>query len=141
MVKKNVLVIGSGGREHAICWKLAQSSNVGTIFALPGNPGIAELIQATLVNDISANDFPKIVEFCKKSQIELVAVGPEVPLSNGIADELQKAGIKCFGPIKAGARIESDKNWSKQFMIDNGIPTARYESFTDVQKAKDHIAE
>ncbi|KAL9705754.1 hypothetical protein quinque_009272 [Culex quinquefasciatus] len=136
---KNVLVIGGGGREHAICWKLAKSPKVGTVFALPGSPGIQQLDKVTLVGDISVKNFDAIVSWCKSNAIHLVAVGPEDPLAEGLGDALQAAGIKCFGPGRKGAQIEADKNWSKDFMHRHGIPTARYSSFTKAEEAKAFI--
>lgn len=136
---KNVLVLGSGGREHAICWKLSQSEHIENIFVIPGSPGIAETQKVSNVSNIGLKDFKGIVTFCKEKSIDLVIVGPEDPLAQGIGDVLNANEIPCFGPGKAGAQIESDKDWSKSFMIRNEIPTARYESFTDAGKAKDYI--
>lgn len=136
---KNVLVVGGGGREHAICWKLAQSAKVGTVYALPGSPGIERLDKVTLVSDISIKKFDAIVEWCTANSIDLVVVGPEDPLAEGLGDKLHAAGIKCFGPSQKGAQIEADKNWSKDFMHRHGIPTARYSSFTKADEAKAFI--
>ncbi|XP_053690579.1 trifunctional purine biosynthetic protein adenosine-3 [Sabethes cyaneus] len=136
---KNVLVVGSGGREHAICWKLIQSVKVANVYALPGSPGIAQLEKVTVVTDVSVKDFDAIVSWCKEHSIHLVAVGPEDPLANGLADKLLAANIKCFGPTQKGARIESDKKWSKDFMHRHGIPTARYSSFNEAADAKAFI--
>uniref|UniRef100_A0A182QP91 Trifunctional purine biosynthetic protein adenosine-3 n=1 Tax=Anopheles farauti TaxID=69004 RepID=A0A182QP91_9DIPT len=136
---KRVLVIGGGGREHAICWKMARSERVDTVYALPGSPGIAAVPKVQLVSDVSVKDFSAIVTWCQQNQIDLVAVGPEDPLADGLADTLQAAGIKCFGPGRRGAQIEADKNWSKDFMHRHGIPTARYASFTDATEAKAFI--
>uniref|UniRef100_A0A182LW43 Trifunctional purine biosynthetic protein adenosine-3 n=1 Tax=Anopheles culicifacies TaxID=139723 RepID=A0A182LW43_9DIPT len=136
---KKVLVIGGGGREHAICWKMARSERVATVYALPGSPGIAAVPKVQLVSDVSVKNHGAIVAWCKQNQIDLVAVGPEDPLADGIADVLQVAGIKCFGPGRRGAQIEADKNWSKDFMHRHGIPTARYASFTDASEAKAFI--
>ncbi|XP_058818015.1 trifunctional purine biosynthetic protein adenosine-3 [Topomyia yanbarensis] len=136
---KNVLVIGGGGREHAICWKLAQSAKLANVYALPGSPGIEQLDKVTLVGDVSVKDFEAIISWCKNNSIHLVAVGPEDPLAQGLADKLRAAGIKCFGPGQKGARIEADKNWSKDFMHRHGIPTARYSSFTKADDAKAFI--
>ncbi|ALC40419.1 ade3 [Drosophila busckii] len=141
-MSQRVLVIGSGGREHAICWKLAQSKQVEQLFALPGSYGIAQLGAKCKNVDpktLDAKDFEAIAEWCKLHKITLVAVGPEDPLSLGLGDVLAKAGVACFGPGKQGAQIESDKKWAKDFMLRHGIPTARYESFTDVAKAKKFI--
>lgn len=137
--KKKVLVIGSGGREHAICWKLSCSDRVGTVYALPGSPGIASVPKLQLVPDVSGKDFDGIVSWCKQNQIDLVAVGPEDPLAQGLGDVLRAAGVKCFGPGQHGAQIEADKNWSKDFMHRHGIPTARYASFTEADEAKAFI--
>lgn len=136
-----VLVIGSGGREHAICWKLNQSTQVSQIYALPGSIGISQLskCQNLCADVLDAKDFGAIAKWCKLNKISLVSVGPEEPLALGLGDVLRQAGIKCFGPGKQGAQIEADKKWSKDFMIRHGIPTARYETFTDVIKAKKFI--
>ncbi|EDV99019.1 trifunctional purine biosynthetic protein adenosine-3 [Drosophila grimshawi] len=137
-----VLVIGSGGREHAICWKLTESAVVSQIYALPGSFGIAQLgskCQNLDADALNAKDFEAIAKWCKLNKISLVVVGPEDPLALGLGDVLQKAGIACFGPGKQGAQIEADKKWAKDFMLRHGIPTARYESFTDVAKAKKFI--
>lgn len=136
---KSVLVIGGGGRENAICWKLAQSDKIEKIFALPGSFHIGKLPKIELVKQISVKEHAAIVDFCRTQHIDLVVVGPEDPLAAGIADALLGANIKCFGPVLAGARIEADKSWSKEFMVKFGIPTARYESFDDVTKAKEFI--
>ncbi|KXJ75023.1 hypothetical protein RP20_CCG012488 [Aedes albopictus] len=136
---KNVLVVGGGGREHAMCWKLAQSPKVAKLYALPGSPGIGQLDKVTLVSEISVKNLDAIVAWCKSHAIDLVAVGPEDPLAEGIGDKLQSAGIKCFGPSLKGAQIEADKNWSKDFMHRHGIPTARYSSFTKADDAKAFI--
>ncbi|KAH8273588.1 hypothetical protein KR018_002667 [Drosophila ironensis] len=136
-----VLVIGSGGREHAICWKLAQSPKVEQIFALPGSHGIQEIekCQNLEAKALDPKDFEAIAKWSKANQIALVVVGPEDPLALGLGDVLQKEGIACFGPGKQGAQIEADKKWAKDFMLRHGIPTARYESFTDTEKAKAFI--
>lgn len=139
MVGKSVLVIGSGGRENAICWKLAQSSKIEKLFVLPGSFHIGNGAKIELVKNIPVKDHAAIVDFCRANKIDLVFVGPEDPLADGVADALIAAKIKCFGPIKEAARIEADKSWSKDFMIKFGIPTARYESFSDVNKAKEFI--
>lgn len=129
----NVLVIGSGGREHAIVWKVSQSPKLKKLYALPGNPGIAEL--AENVGGISVNDHAAIATFCKEKQIDLVIVGPEVPLASGIADILSAAGIHCFGPKQAAAQIEASKVFAKDFMKRHQIPTARYATFSELDDA------
>uniref|UniRef100_A0A0K8VAP6 Trifunctional purine biosynthetic protein adenosine-3 n=4 Tax=Bactrocera latifrons TaxID=174628 RepID=A0A0K8VAP6_BACLA len=136
---KQLLVVGSGGREHAICWKLSQSEQVVKIYALPGSHGIAQVPKCSNLSDVNANDFQGIASWCKKQSIDLVIVGPEDPLANGLGDALNKAGVRCFGPNKKGAQIESDKKWAKDFMLRHSIPTARYASFTDVNQAKEFI--
>ncbi|CRK93468.1 CLUMA_CG007004, isoform A [Clunio marinus] len=136
---KNILVIGSGGREHAICWKLQQSKNVSTVYALPGSHAIAQLEKAKIAEDLNLKDFQSIAAWCLKNKIELVVVGPEDSLANGITDVLNEAGIKCFGPSKKGAQIEANKDWSKAFMERHEIPTAQYKSFTNPDEAKNFI--
>ncbi|EDW12043.1 trifunctional purine biosynthetic protein adenosine-3 [Drosophila mojavensis] len=141
-MSNRVLVIGSGGREHAICWKLEQSPLVSQIYALPGSFGIEQLgakCQNLGADALDAKDFEAIAKWCQLNKISLVVIGPEDPLALGLGDVLQKAGIACFGPGKQGAQIEADKKWAKDFMLRHGIPTARYESFTDVNKAKKFI--
>jgi len=133
----NVLIIGSGGREHAIVWKVRQSSRLKNLYALPGNPGTAGL--AENVSGILLDDHAAIVEFCKEKQIDLVIVGPEVPLANGIADSLSAKGIRCFGPKQAAAQIEASKAFAKDFMARHHIPTARYATFTRVDEALHHL--
>ncbi|CAB3361816.1 Hypothetical predicted protein [Cloeon dipterum] len=133
-----VLVVGGGGREHALCWKLASSPKVETVFVAPGNVGIAKE-QKVSVADVNVKDFKAVVAFCKQNSVSFVVVGPEDPLANGISDELTKEGILCFGPSKAAARIEANKDWSKAFMDRHKIPTARWHSFTDPENAKQFI--
>ncbi|MBR6710646.1 MAG: phosphoribosylamine--glycine ligase [Selenomonadaceae bacterium] len=132
-----VLVIGSGGREHALVWKLAQSPQAEKIFAIPGNPGIAEL--AECVAGISIEDNGAVVSFAKEHGIDLVVVGPEVPLMNGIVDALNEAGIRAFGPKRAAAKLEGSKSFSKELMKKYGIPTAKYEVFTDAAAARAYV--
>ncbi|MGI0093185.1 MAG: phosphoribosylamine--glycine ligase, partial [Nitrosotalea sp.] len=124
----NVLVVGSGGREHAICWKLAQSPKVDKVYFAPGNGG-------TLNNvNVSSDDIEGLAKFAKENGCVTV-VGPEVPLSNGIVDEFVKKGLRVFGPTKNAAQLESSKIWAKNFMKRNGILTARFEVFDDSAKA------
>ncbi|KAI8038035.1 hypothetical protein M5D96_009076 [Drosophila gunungcola] len=136
-----VLVIGSGGREHAICWKLSQSPKIAKIYALPGSHGIQQVDKCLNLDaqTLDPKDFEAIAKWSKENQISLVVVGPEDPLALGLGDVLQNHGIACFGPGKQGAQIEADKKWAKDFMLRHGIPTARYESFTDTEKAKAFI--
>jgi phosphoribosylamine--glycine ligase/phosphoribosylglycinamide formyltransferase/phosphoribosylformylglycinamidine cyclo-ligase len=136
-----VLLVGSGGREHALAWKLAQSNHVSHVFIAPGNAGTdssakMKNIPSTMMNP---NDNENVVHYCKENKIDFVVVGPEAPLANGIADALNDANIPCFGPSKQAARIECSKAFAKDFMKRHGIPTARSESFIDVDKAVEHI--
>jgi len=132
-----VLVVGGGGREHAIVHALSKSNKVDEIYAAPGNAGIAKL--AVCVN-IKDTDVENIVAFAKDEAIDLVVVGPEAALSVGVVDELTKAGIKAFGPTKDAAQIESSKDFAKKLMKKYNIPTAGYETFTDFEKAKDYVS-
>jgi phosphoribosylamine---glycine ligase len=124
----NVLLLGSGGREHALAWKLAQSPRLAKLFAAPGNPGIAE--HATLV-DIDPADHRKVVDFCLKNSIGLVVIGPEAPLVDGLADNLRTMGFCVFGPNKAPAQLEGSKIFTKQLCAKVGIPTARFARASD----------
>lgn len=133
----NILIIGSGGREHALAWKLKQSPKLTKLYALPGNPGIAEL--AENVNGISVDNHADVIRFCKDKQIDLVIVGPEVPLADGIVDSLSAEGIRCFGPSQAAAEIEASKVFSKDFMMRHHIPTARYATFTRLDDALGYL--
>ena len=110
----NILVIGSGAREHTLVWKLSQSKYADKIFAIPGNPGMASL--AECINDVSITDNETMVKVAKEKGVELVVVGPEVPLTNGAVDAFNKAGIKAFGPVQAAAEIEGSKAFSKNLM-------------------------
>lgn len=129
----NILVIGSGGREHALFWKLKESPLTDSIYALPGNPGMGEQI------DISATDNEAILRFAKEKEIGLVVVGPEIPLMNGLVDELEAAGIRAFGPRANAAEIEGSKSFAKDLMKKYGIPTAGYEVFTEAEPARAYI--
>jgi len=122
----NILVVGSGGREHAIVWKLRQSSNVKSIYCAPGNAGTSGL--ATNV-EIAQSDIEGLVAFVERNAIDLTVIGPEQPLVLGLADRLLAAGRRVFGPTQAAARLEGSKVFSKDFMARNGIPTARYKTF------------
>ncbi len=133
----NILVIGSGGREHALAWKLSQSPKAEKLYAIPGNPGMAEI--AECVEGISITDNDAVTAFAKEKQIDLAVVGPEVPLTNGLVDALNAAGIKAFGPTKLAAEIEGSKAFSKGLMKKYNIPTAKYEVFTDADAARAYI--
>ncbi len=129
----NVLVIGSGGREHAIVWKVSQSPKLTKLYALPGNPGTAEL--AENVSGISVDNHVAIASFCKDKRIDLVIVGPEAPLAAGLVDSLSAEGIRCFGPSQAAAQIEASKSFAKGFMARHNIPTAKYAIFSNYDTA------
>jgi phosphoribosylamine--glycine ligase len=131
-----VLVIGSGGREHALAWKLNQSDSVQEIFIAPGNGGT--MLVGTNV-DIAADDIEGLKNFAFKNNIDLTIVGPEVPLTNGIVDSFEQASLKIFGPSKLAARLEGSKLFSKKLMARTGVPTAKYEEFTDAEPAKAYI--
>ena len=136
----NVLIIGSGGREHAFTWKASQSDLVDKIFVAPGNAGTSLEPKAENI-EISSSDIEGLVSFSKKENIGLVIVGPEDPLVNGITDAFTEAGINCFGPESLGAQLEGSKDFAKSFMKKHNIPTASYESFTDADQAKNYIQE
>ena len=127
-----LLVIGSGGREHALAWRLAQSPNVQCIYVAPGNAGTAH--EDGLVN-IDVTDIGELIDFAKKENVHLTVVGPEAPLAAGIVDKFQAAGLKIFGPTQAAAQLESSKDFAKQFMVRHAIPTARYATFTELTDA------
>ena len=131
-----LLVIGSGGREHAMAWKLAQSPKVQKVFVAPGNGGTAT---ENGLENLSLSEFSQLIDFCKKEQIYLTVVGPEAPLAAGIVDAFQEAGLKIFGPLRAAAQLEASKDFAKQFMARHGLPTARYATFTDAREAKAYI--
>lgn len=133
-MKKRILVTGSGGREHALAWKLAQSPEVEKIYAAPGNAGTAPLGENVA---IAAEDVEKLVEFAKANGIDFTIVGPDDALAAGVVDAFQKAGLKIFGPPAAAARLESSKAFAKEFMRRHGIPTADYREFTDCAEALD----
>lgn len=135
--KKRVAVVGGGGREHALCWKLAQSERVAKVFSVNGSIRIGQLPKVEVVKAGSGHSW--LVDWCKQQKVDLVVVGPEAPLADGLADSLRAGGIPCFGPIEAGAQIECDKSWSKDFMKRFQIPTARFEIFDDVDRAKAFI--
>lgn len=132
-----VLVVGSGGREHALCWKIAQRPGT-EVYVAPGNIGMVDV--ATLVN-IKVDDIAGLVDFAKAEGIDLTVVGPELPLTLGIVDAFQEAGLACFGPNKAAAKLEGSKAFSKELMKKYGIPTAAFDTFTDVEKAKAFVDE
>lgn len=128
----NVLIIGSGGREHAMAWKVAQSPRLTKLYIAPGNAGTADCGENVLLD---ASDHAGVVRFCKVKQIDLVLVGPEIPLADGLADSLSAYEIRCFGPSQAAAQIEASKVFAKDFMARHHIPTARYATFNKITEA------
>ena len=135
---KKVLIVGSGGREHAFAWKIAQSEHVGAVYVAPGNAGTALEPKAENIS-ISASDITGLKEFALAEKIDLTIVGPEAPLVDGIFDIFSDAGLKCFGPSKEAARLEGSKKFAKDFMIRHGIPTAEYKVFKDFNEAEHYI--
>lgn len=131
-----ILVVGGGGREHAIVWKLRQSPRVGHIFCAPGNAGIGQM--ATCVN-IQAGDVYGLLTFAKENKIDLTVVGPEIPLTNGIVDIFEKEGLRIFGPSRAAAEIEGSKALAKDIMAKYNIPTARYATFDKAEEAREYV--
>lgn len=131
-----VLVIGGGGREHAICWKLSKSPKVDELYCAPGNAGIAEVAKCV---DIGVMDFEKMADFAKKEAFDLVVVGPDDPLAGGIVDVLEEKGLRVFGPRKNAAILEGSKAFSKDLMKKYGIPTAAYETFDTPEAALNYL--
>jgi phosphoribosylamine--glycine ligase len=132
----NVLLIGSGGREHALAWKLAQSPRLDKLYAAPGNPGIAECAQ---VVNLAVTDPHAVIEFCRAHAIGLVVIGPELPLVAGLVDHLDAAGVLAFGPTRAAARLESSKGFAKDLATEAGVPTAAYRRFADRNAARAYV--
>ena len=136
----NVLIIGSGGREHALAWKVAQADSITNVFVAPGNAGTQGEAKVSNVN-IGVEDIDALVEFAQKENIGLTIVGPEAPLVIGVVDAFTKAGLKCFGPTEGAAQLEGSKAFTKDFLAKHKIPTAAYGVFTDADLACDYIAE
>jgi phosphoribosylamine--glycine ligase len=134
----NVLVIGGGGREHALAWKLAQSPRVGRVFVAPGNAGTA--LETDLTN-VDVTGIPELVAFARAQQVALTVVGPEGPLAAGIVDAFRDAGLRIFGPTCAAAQLESSKDYAKNFMERKGIPTARSRTFDDAASARAYVSD
>ena len=132
-ITKKVLVIGGGGREHALSWKLAQSKHVNTVFVSPGNPGTSSETKTVNIQ-IKATEIEQLIHFAKSESIDLVVIGPEDPLVKGIVDEFTKIGIKCFGPTAKAAQLEGSKAFAKRFMQKYRIPTAAYQTFSDLYR-------
>jgi len=133
-----ILVVGGGGREHALAWKVAQSDQVEIVYVAPGNAGTATESKCKNIS-IGAEDIVALKVFAEKEDIDLTIIGPEAPLVAGIVDEFQQAGLPCFGPTKAGAILEGSKSFSKDFLKRHNIPTAEYEVFTEVEPAIAYI--
>jgi phosphoribosylamine---glycine ligase len=132
----NILVVGSGGREHALAWKLATSPRVSKVFVAPGNAGTARELG---VSNVALNTIPELLEFAQREAVAYTVVGPEAPLAEGIVDVFRAAGLAIFGPVQAAARLESSKEFAKNFMMRHGIPTASFASFTDAKSSHDYL--
>ena len=133
-----ILVVGSGGREHVLIWKLAQSKSVNKIYAAPGNGGVAELAECV---DIKADDIGGLLDFAIKKKIDLTVVGPEIALVAGIVDAFEEKGLKIFGPSRAAAQLEGSKNFAKEFMARHNVPTAKFKTFDNAKEAKSYLQE
>lgn len=131
-----ILVVGGGGREHAICWKLSKEKNVEKIYCAPGNAGITNVAECVNIGDTNIEE---LLKFAKENEIGLTIVGPEVPLVMGIVDEFEKEGLRVFGPNKKCAQLEGSKAFSKEFMIKHNIPTAKYKEYTNLEEAISEI--
>lgn len=136
----NVLIIGSGGREHALAWKTAQSTNVGTVYVAPGNAG-TEREEGVENIAIQVDQFEKLADFAQKNSVELTIVGPEAPLVDGIVDYFSDRGLACFGPSKGASQLEGSKAFTKDFLARHQIPTAEYQNFTELQPALAYLRE
>jgi phosphoribosylamine--glycine ligase len=131
-----LLVIGSGGREHALAWKLAQSARVQKVFVAPGNGGTAT---ENGLENVSPSSIEELVSFAAAEQVQLTVVGPEAPLAAGIVDAFRAAGLKIFGPMKAAAQLEASKDFAKRFMVRHGLPTAKHATFSGAAEAKAYV--
>lgn len=131
-----ILVVGGGGREHAICWKLNGEENVEKVYCAPGNAGISKVAECV---DIKATDIEKLADFAEENRIDLTVIGPEVPLVMGISDVFNERGLRVFGPDKACSQLEGSKLFSKEFMVRHNIATAKYKEYTDIDKAIEEI--
>ena len=132
----NVLVIGGGGREHTLVWKIHQSPLVESIYCVPGNGGIAQLAHCVSLKD---DNIPSLVEFAQKEAIDLTVVGPELPLTLGIVNEFQKAGLQIFGPTKEAAQLEGSKVFCKNILFKYGVPTGTAETFGNRDEANEYV--
>ena len=131
-----VLVIGSGGREHALAWRLAQSPKITRVLVAPGNAGTA---REPLLENVPVTAIPELVDLARKEKVAFTVVGPEAPLAAGVVDAFRAAGLAVFGPVQAAARLESSKDFAKQFMIRHNIPTAKYQTFADAAQAHAYV--
>lgn len=131
-----LLVIGSGGREHALAWRLAQSQKVSQVFVAPGNPGTN---RENKISNIAISSHQELIDFCRKENIAFTVVGPEAPLAAGIVNDFQAANLKIFGPSKAASQLESSKDFAKAFMMRHNIPTAQYQTFTNAKEAHAYL--
>jgi phosphoribosylamine--glycine ligase len=131
-----ILIVGGGGREHALAWKIAQSSRCTKLYAAPGNPGIAQVAECI---PIGADDIDKLLAFAREEKIDLTVVGPERPLIAGIVDRFRKAGLRIFGPTREAAQVEGSKAWAKNVMMHSAVPTAEYHTFTRMSEALRYI--
>src|SRR5438045_1139325 len=136
MSRMNILLLGSGGREHALAWKLASSALTDRLICAPGNAGIAQEAECMAID---LTDHAAVIALCKTSKIDFVVVGPEAPLVAGLVDDLEGAGIKTFGPTKSAAQLEGSKGFTKDLCRANNIPTAAYERFTSSAPAKAYV--
>ncbi|MEY2730260.1 MAG: hypothetical protein RL584_1386, partial [Pseudomonadota bacterium] len=135
----NILVIGGGGREHALAWKLSRSPKAQKVFVAPGNGGTALDVNLTNIPYNGVTDIAALAEFALANKVELTVVGPEAPLAAGVVDEFRRCGLRIFGPTRAAAQLESSKAFAKDFMKRHRIPTAAYETFTDAAAAHDYV--
>ena len=133
-----VLIIGGGGREHALAWKVAESSQVNEVFVAPGNAGTAKEAKVSNI-DIGAEEIDALLDFAREERIELTVVGPEAPLTEGIVNRFQEQGLRCFGPSKEAAQLEGSKDFTKQFLVRNQIPTASYQTFESASEANRYV--
>ena len=131
-----LLVIGPGGREHAIAWRLAQSPKVSRVFVAPGNAGTA---REEGVKNVDLTAIPDLVQFARREDIDATVVGPEAPLAAGVVDAFRAAGLRIFGPTKEAAQLESSKDFAKRFMIRHKIPTARFATYSDAKGAHGYV--
>ena len=134
----NILVIGGGGREHALAWKIAQSNRVAKVFVAPGNAGTGRERE---LSNVPVTSIATLIAFAQRERIGLTVVGPEAPLAEGVVDAFRMAGLRIFGPTRAAAQLESSKDFAKAFMARHGIPTAEYRAFTDAAEAHAYVDE